>query len=200
MINGVPYPAAVRDEKSFLAWIASIERSSEDCIRPWAIDRTSTEYTYLPMSPASGHREIYRSAHFHRDDPASEALAKAIVCQHMAMELFSHLIHAPHGKIVWRIRPEFDVQHDTIPSDLSQTMSRNQIDAEFRAHGFKPVGPVPLTEAIKALGKEDWGINFCTDSIFPVAAPTGEWRLFKSYMRYSVVLGDEVISPRGIAA
>lgn len=197
MINGVPYPFSVKDETSLLAWIASIDREVDESTTAHPIKYGGQVTPPVTSIEYNSHREIYRAAYFKQDDIESEAFAKAIVCQHMAMELFSHLINAPKGKIVWRVRPEFDVSLDTIPADLSKFMNRGQIDA---ALGNVANGPISLDEAKVAIGKPDWGTDFTTDSIFPVAAPLGEWRLFKSYARYSVVIGNEVITPHGVAA
>lgn len=170
--NGVPYPSHVHDSESLNVWISSIDRESETASHPSWIQ----------------YREILKYAYF--DDADSQAQAEDLVCRQMAMTLFSHLLKAPKSKIVWRIKPEFDVSQDTIPSDLSLSMSRKQIDA---ALPHLPKSLVSLDEAKRMLGKEDWASDFCTDSIFPVAAPKGHWRIFKSYMRYAVLLGNEVI-------
>lgn len=140
-------------------------------------------------------REVYKCAHFRGNDDSIVA-AKQLVCSSMAMELFSHLIHVPKGKLVWRIMPEFDVTHDTIPADLSKRMDRKQID---KALGVSK-GCISLDVAKKELGLGDWAPDYCTDSIFQVAAPIGEWRLFKSYMRYAVILDNEAIPPMRSAA
>jgi hypothetical protein len=176
VINGVPYPN-VSDPTSLNDWISSIKRHVE--IR-------SIVSSSLTTNP---YREVLKFAYFHDDETKTQATA--LVCQQMAMTLFSHLIKAPDARIVWRIKPEFDVSLDTIPSDLSQYLTRKQIDKLLPDLTNRPVS---LDEVKKALGKEDWASDFCTDSIFPVAAPSGKWCIFKSYMRYAVFLRDEVIS------
>ena len=160
-INGILYPLFVDDEKSLLAWIESI-------------DRPVGESNGAIVPGTNGHHiEKSYFAHFKNEDDASQAFAKQLVCQRMAMDLFSHLIHAPSAKLIWRIHPEFDVSYDKIPSDLSKFE---------RANGAQ----IP----------DGWVKDFTTDTIYQVAAPFGEWRVFKSYMRYSVVIGNEVIYPR----
>lgn len=194
MINGVPYPYDVKDEASLLAWISSIDRETDESTIAHPIRYAGQ--TTTTAATLNRHREVYRSSHFKHGDDPSEEDAKRLVCQQMAMELFAHLIHVPHGKLVWRIRPEFDVSFDSIPSDLSQVMDRRQVE---RALGALPNRPISLDSLKKEIGKEDWATDFSTDSIYPVAAPVGEWRIFKSYMRYSVVLNNEVMTPRGVA-
>ena len=174
-INGVPFPKDVKDEETFLSWLSSIERESENAVDTKCLT------------------EAFHLSHFKNEDDESERVAKRIVCQNMAIDMFSHLIHAPKGKIFWRIRPEFDVSVDTIPSDLSLVMNRSQIEKEL---GNPPIKNVSLVELKKAIGRPDWAVDFVTDTIFPAAANLGEWRIFKAYMRYSVVVDGEIIFSR----
>lgn len=190
MINGVPYPINVKDEKSLQEWLASIVRETEEATGPSAFTGYTSEL------PRNDHRELMKSAYFKHGDADSEAFAKALVCQQLAIELFSHLINAPGGKIVWRIKPEFDTSLDTIPADVRR-MGRGALE---KLLGNVPNKPVSLEELKKMAGKDDWAVDFTTDSIYQAAAPFGEWRTFKSYARYSIVVGKQVISPKGIAA
>jgi hypothetical protein len=176
-VNGVPYPHFVRSKSSLSKWIGCISRTQE-----------------IISLGIEGLCEIFRYAYFH-EGPEGEAFAEQSVCQQMAMVLFAHLIHAPNAKLIWRIMPEFDVSHDTIPSDLSKTMTREQVATAMREIGVNWSGSAPLLEAKKVLGKQDWAVDFCTDTIFPVAAPRGEWRIFKSYMRYAVILNGQPVPP-----
>lgn len=185
MINGIPYPLNVRDEASLNDWIGSIQREVGYSKSALAIDRNDT----AERNAFSKHTEVLKYANFNSEK--EKGFAEQVVCQAMASILFSHLIHVPNGKLIWRVRPEFDVSHDTIPADLSKIMTREQIDDALGK--VTDPSPISLEEAEKELGKTNWGINFVTDTIFPVSAPLGEWKLFKSYMRYSVVLGNEVI-------
>lgn len=197
-INGVPYPITVKDEKTFAEWVASIQRDMDESRSQNPVKYVIGKPAAVPPIEQNQHRELFKSAYFRDGDAESEAFAKAVTCQQMALELFSHLIQAPEGKIVWRIRPEFDVSLVNIPSDLSQIMMRAQAE---RVLGNVEPKPTSLDEIKVALGKSEWATNFMTDSIFPVAAPFGEWRVFKCYMRYSVVLGSQVISwAQGAAA
>jgi len=182
-INGVEYPMTVKDRQTFYAWVSSIDRETET------------------VSKLSGginpFREVLRAAIFKYGDETSTSFAESFVCKAMAIHLFTHLIHTPKAKLIWRIPPEFDVHQDTIPSDLSQVMNRDQIDKEIG----KKTGPISLEEIKISLGKEDWATDFMSDTIFPAAAPKGEWRYLKSYMRYALMLNGEAIEhPLGFGA
>lgn len=179
-INGIPYPTAVKDRVSFLAWFESIDRPRSTSDGPAAT---------IMSGP---HRELYESAIFPTVGPEYLAIAEETVCRSLAAALFYHLILAPKADLVIRIAPEFDIGYLDIPSDLSKTFSRKQLDEMF--HLGDPRRPVPIEDFIPLLPKDQlWSPKFTTDSIIAVSSPFKDWAVFKSYVRYSLILDGRTI-------
>lgn len=187
-INGVPYPIDVKDWESLNDWMNSI-------------DRRQIRTNGAPFPGANdGHRELAYSAYFLGGDTASRDKAMAHVCSSIAHAMFDHIVNVPNGTIVWRIDAQCQITDTQIPSDLSKKMRRAEILDRMGPPVSRPQGPISIAELKKAIGHEDWGHDFSEDAIFPLAAPKGEWRIYKGYCRYSVVLDvveQRVMPPKG---
>lgn len=179
IVNGVPYPINVKDEETLNDWISSI-----DCPVSSSDEGEINGYA---------HDEVFKFAWFNIHNMASKELATAHVAQGMALSLFFHLAKSPKGEIIWRIKPDFGIYHEAIPSDLSKVMDREKIDQLILSKG--ETRSLSLQDAKSFLGLNDWVSDLTRDSIFPLAAPIGEWSRYAGYMRYSVHVDGVATDP-----
>ncbi len=179
IVNGVPYPINVKDEETLYEWISSIDRpvsySDEGAINGYV------------------HDEVFKFAWFNTSNMDSKELAIAHVVQGMALSLFFHLAKSPKGELIWRIKPDFGIYPEAIPSDLSKVMDREKIDQLLLSEG--ETRSLSLQDAKSFLGLDDWVSDLTRDSIFPLAAPHGEWSRYAGYMRYLVHVDGVATDP-----
>lgn len=180
-VNGIPYPYDVKDMESLKLWISTIDRPVQE----------SNTSTAVPTGQS--HRELMERAIFRHDDEKSLSVAKATVFGNVAQEMFSDLVNAPKGTLVWRIRPEEDVYHLAIPADLSRIETRKQAEERYIPPGYPFMQkPYSLEQMKSDVGL--WEVDFSADRLIPVDEPLGTWRHFKVYVRYSVVVDGIAIN------
>jgi hypothetical protein len=160
MVNGVPYPRDVQDRESFSEWLNTIDRPTAHSTSAFVRYVSGGEVVQTP------HKQWYMGSIFEEANSDSKDVAVKLITRAMANCLFQDLIMSPASTLVWRIEPEFDIQHLTVPA----------------------TNPIPKNDQNDGL-PEGWAEDFVTNQIFKVAAPIGIWRIFKGYVRYSVVSG-----------
>lgn len=181
VVNGVPYPSEVRDLASFQRWISTIDRPEGSSDGPF-VEQASDG------ALKTGHRELSWRVIYKEGDETSLSIARVIVFQTVALQMFEHIAMVPKGKIVWRIPIEEGIYKNVIiPSDLSGIISRP--DAEK----LKYSDNVPDSVVLADLKPNDnYAVSFFSDQLIPISDETRSWSRISAYVRYSVVWNEEV--------